>query len=128
MDEYHTRDIHKKWGSFKHHIERMIKEHVPKKRSRSKESPPWFTRTIKRTVKRIPRAYNNTKKNKKKEVWQWYNILHKEVHKSIRKYINNILTDSLQSKNPKPFWRYIKAQNEEHWCGSSEGPRDTLQH
>ena len=106
------------WEAFKTHLKVTMEKSVPSKRPRSRDSPLWFTPSIKHIVNHKQRAYNKAKRSGKEEDWLSYNILQKEVHRALRKgrwtYVDNILTENLTNRNPKPFWQYIKSQKQEN--------------
>ena len=60
------------------------------------------------------RRFKRAKKSKKARDWERY-VAHKKATDSALKavwwdYLNGILQTSLEEKNTKPFYRYIKAQ------------------
>ena len=63
------------------------------------------------------RLYNKAcKKHSWQEFWVFQRRTTAALRVARRDYINNILVESLETKDNKPFWRYIKSQRQEI-CG-----------
>ncbi len=101
-------------------INDLMSKYVPQKRSSSHRNVPWMNRSLKQLCKRKQRLYNNARKKRTLESWERFKAHQRLTTTSLRKarqeYINNILTESLEKNDSKPFWRYIKAQRQEN-CG-----------
>ena len=87
---------------------------------------PWDLRnitshgSIKRSVEcaeKKQRLFNKAKRSSKSRDWSAYKSLKKDTSKALRRahwqYVNNILLEGLQSKNSKPFWRYVKSKRQD---------------
>jgi len=113
-DKWQGRPVEKNWELLKNHINAMLKKHIPSKLSSQKHQNPWLTTPIKKAIRKKNKLYFKARKTHNKDLWTKYKAAKQQVQKQIRKaefdYINNILEESLKSKNPKPFWRYIKAK------------------
>ena len=99
-----------------------IKTDVPSKFTKKRTDQPWLSRELKRRCRRKQRLYNKWKKMKSKNkscaaARENYKKIHQETNtllsKARNQYINNILTEGLENKTQKPFWRYIKSQRTE---------------
>ena len=106
------------YKTFKNFMEKVIKDNVPSKLLRSaKKNLPWITQGIRRMCRKKQRLFNKAKNSHKDKDWKTYKSLKKDTLKAIRRahwqYVNNILMDSLENKDPKPFWRYIKAKKQD---------------
>ena len=82
-----------------------------------------FNRGLKRMCKVKRRRFKRAKKSKKATDWERY-VTHKKATASALKaarwdHLNGILQTSLEEKNTKPFYRYIKAQKNDNFGVSS---------
>ena len=101
------------------HIEKIIANDIPTKITKPSFDQPWISRELKRKCRKKQRLYSKWKKGKgnKKDAREAYKKFHNEVGMELRKarnsYIAGILTEGLESKSQKPFWRYIRSQRTE---------------
>ena len=100
-----------------------MKEHIPNKLTSTRTNLPWFNRGLKRMCKVKRRRFNRAKKSKKSRDWEKY-VAHKKATASALKaarwdHLNGILQTSLEEKNTKPFYRYVKAQKNDNFGISS---------
>ena len=99
------------------HIKKMLKEHVPSGWSRTSNSLPWISPSIRRQCKKKQRMYNKARKTKKSEHWAKYKVIASETRKQIKQahwqHLNRILESAQEDKNPKPFWQYVKSQQQD---------------
>ena len=74
------------------------------------------------SVKKKQRLYNKAKKNRSSQDWDMFKSCQSNCVAALRtarwNYINNILSDTIETGNTKPFWRYVKSQKQER-CGVS---------
>lgn len=61
--------------------------------------------------------YNKARKSKKHEHWAKYKEIAKETKKQIKQahwqHLNRILESAQEDNNPKPFWQYVKSQQQD---------------
>ena len=100
-----------------------MKVHIPNKLTSTRTNLPWFNRGLKRMCKVKRRRLKRAKKSKKARDWERY-VAHKKATASALKaarwdHLNGILQTSLEEKNTKPFYRYIKAQKNDNFGVSS---------
>ena len=100
------------WSTFKNTLTESIDKHIPSKMSYSLCNLPWLNGKLHRQLKRKRRLY---KKAKETNNWTIYKFIPKTCRRSMRKaeweYINNTITQGLQTNNSKPFWKNIKSRN-----------------
>ena len=117
IENLNAANVQHNWNKLKSHLTSMMNKYIPTKKSRSRNTIPWFTNTIKRLVNRKQRLYNKARKSNIVADWDQYKSVQKNVQKSLRharwEYINNILLDSLKEHDSKPFWKYIKSQKQD---------------
>ena len=97
-------------------ITQLISKHVPQKLASICRNVPCMTRSLRRMCRKKQRLYN---KASKKHSWQEFSFQRRTtaaLRAARRDYINNILVESLETKDNNPFWRYIKSQRQEI-CG-----------
>lgn len=67
--------------------------------------------------KKKQRLFNKAKRSHKTKEWQEYKTHKKSALQAIMRahwrYINTILLQGLESKDTKPFWDYIKSQQQD---------------
>ena len=75
------------------------------------------------------RLYNKARKSGKSQDWSAFREVKKSIKKSLNTahwdYINNILSDSLNNNDSKPFWNYNKAKKQDN-VGISPLKRDAV--
>ena len=93
-------------------IKEIIKEQVPSKKSKSKQSYPWITPEVKDVLRKRDRAYVAATRTRSPQQWNKFKELRQTAKNAIRKshqnYIANLIDTDLQ-ENQKPFWSYIKS-------------------
>ena len=101
------------------HIEKIIAKDIPTKLTKPRCDQPWINRELKLKCRKKQRLYIKWRKAKgnKKEAREAYKKFHHQVSIDLRKarnnYVAGILTEGLERKSQKPFWRYIKSQRTE---------------
>ena len=127
LPEHGTRSVDKNYTvytMFKEFIALTMKEHIPNKLTSTLTNLPWFNRGLKRMCKVKRRRFKGAKKkSKKSRDWERY-VAHKKATASALKaarwdHLNGILQTSLEEKNTKPFYWYIKAQKNDNFGISS---------
>ena len=112
----------KQWDEIERHLADVIKKHVPSKISKTRTDQPWITTELRRKCRKKQRLYNKWKRLKAKgkpcdRARKTYKNYHKSTNQHLQKsrvrYINNILSDGMETNSNKPFWRYIKSQKTE---------------
>ena len=93
-------------------IEEIIEEEIPSKMTKSKQTYPWITPSVKKAQKRRDRLYAKAKKTRSPKLWKKFKEYRQKAKEEIRSshtsYIQDMIGESLQ-ENPKPFWSYIKS-------------------
>jgi exonuclease III len=110
--------VQENWSKFKAHLTCIMNRYIPSKTVKNNQRLPWFNNSIKRVIRKKQRQYNKAKRTKKDVEWAKYrslqNLASKMMKKSRLDYINNMLTESVESKNNKPFWKYIRSQKQDN--------------
>lgn len=108
--------VEENWQSFKNKLQELTNKHIPQKTIRDRHDIPWMSRSIKRTIRKKGRLYNNAKKSNKPEDWVKFRAARKLVKKELAKAHDEYLSDLLnipEHQPPKKFWNYIKQQRKD---------------
>ena len=117
-----TWSVDEQWDAIENHLNTMVSKFVPSKKSKSRTDQPWINTSLRRKCRKKQRLYNKWKKQKAqgrdcRSSRNAYQNYQKETNKLVKKahnrYINNVLSDGMNSNSNKPFWRYIKSQKTE---------------
>ncbi|KAJ8025928.1 Exosome complex component CSL4 [Holothuria leucospilota] len=102
---------------FNHVILKAMDQFIPSKLSSSRWKLPWITSTIKKSICKKKRLYRKAKYRNSSEAWNAFRKLRHHTDRTIRiakrNYIHDIIGESLQSNNTKPFWNFIKSKRQE---------------
>ena len=100
----------------------VINKYAPLKWASSRKNVPWPTHSIRCLRKKKQKLYNKAKKNHSPRDWDMFKSWQHNCVAALRtarwNYINNTLSDTIETGNTKPFWRYVKSQKQEI-CGMS---------
>ena len=112
LANFENTDVNGNWEKFKKGIFKIADTHIPSKMTSTRFNLPWFDRKLKKMTRKKQRLYNKAKKSKKAEDWASLKLFKKKTQAEIKSahtgYIKGVLDKSLEDKNPKPFWSYIK--------------------
>ena len=90
---------------------------IPNKMSSSNYNLPWVDGPIRRAIRRKQRLNNKAKRTGKPEAWDTFKTLRRTTDRNIRRaykrYVSEVIGDSLSSKNTKPFWNFVKSKRQE---------------
>ena len=110
--------INKMWEKFKKGIFEIMEKNIPSKLTSSRQNLPWINNKLRRIIKKKHKLYIKARNSGKKEDWDRYRLHKRFTQKTLRQahwdHVNNILEDSLQKGNRKPFWKYIKAKKKDN--------------
>ena len=118
MKKAQGRSVNENYAEFAKFITDVATLHIPTKQSSTQNDLPWFSRELKRMCrKKKRRRIRAVNKSQKKDDWDDYLAYQKTVNEAQTdahwNYVNNILQNSLEEKNSKPFWKYIKSKRNE---------------
>ena len=100
-----------KWNWFQQKVHNIMDTFVPHKVTSSRYSLPWFSRALRRQVRKKQRLYNIAKASHRRSDWDIYNNFRRQVQKSLRAAKSRYVTSTLETAfldKPKVFWNYIK--------------------
>ena len=86
--------------------------------SSSRNNLPWLNQNLKKMIKKKQKLYNKAKKSSNPDDNEIFKTHKKatalKIKKAHKDYVENILNKSLEDKNPKPFWNYIKQKRRDN--------------
>ena len=104
-------------------MEGILAVNIPSKLSNSRHNFPWININLKRLIRKKGRRFKKAKKSGMDEDMARYfdieQMVKRELRDAERVYVNDILQNSLESGNNKPFWKYVKSQKQETFGISS---------
>ena len=111
-------DINQVWEKFKETLLDSMDKHIPKKRTKQRDSYPWITPEIRKKIKRRDRLSKIKKKRPSQETEIKFKECRREVKRLLRKeywnYVCNLFEEHEGEVNERPclkrFWTYIKHQ------------------
>ena len=131
LEEAPSLSVNQRYSKLTSFLEELISKHVPQKLKSTRRNVPWMTRKLHRLCRKKQRLFNKAKKNHSPRVWEDYRSLQRRITSALRKaridYINNILVDSLEAKDNKTLFRFLKSQGQEN-CGVSSLKHDGILH
>ena len=120
LQECDTRKIEENYSHIENHLKSVMNNEklLPRKMTRTRMDLPWFSSELKRMCKRKRRLFNRAKKTGHPQHKKLYSEAQKSTQSALKKarwqYLNNILQTSLEERNNKPFWSYIRSQQQDN--------------
>ena len=111
-------DINENWTLFKRNLTTLMDKHIPSKTTTTRYSVPWLNTTLKRMTNKKKRLYKKFKKSKQTTDKQTY-VKHKQktqhaIRDAHNNYVKTILENSMDNKDPKKFWKYVKQRRQDN--------------
>ena len=117
-----SQPVEDNYKSFQDFIKEIIDTYVPSKMSSVRWNVPWCTPAINRICRKKQRLYNKYRESHRPRDWEAFKVHQRATVVALRsarwQYIGGMLNDGLESRNHKPFWRYVKSQRQDN-CGVS---------
>ena len=87
--------------------------------STSRFTLPWLSNELRKKIDKKNKLYTKAKTKNNVADWESYlklkHLVQKETRKTHWDYEGQILQDSLDNKETKTFWKYIKSKKQEKW-------------
>ena len=107
-------DVNTLWTTFKDRLQSSIDKNIPTFMLKTRHSLPWITPQLKRMLKKKQRLF---KKARSSRNWSGYREFQKHCRRELRRaewqFINGKISEGLEQKDNKPFWRFIKARKQD---------------
>ena len=117
LSQHESRSVDENYNIINDHITNIMETHVPSKQSRSANKTPWLTTSVKRVCRKKQRLFNRARRTHKPSHWERYKAHKRDTLRAVRRarwsYVNDIVHLSLDSRDSKPFWKYIKSQRQD---------------
>ena len=114
--------VNEKWLRLKSILMDCLNKFVPTKLTSKRQNLPWLNKSLRKAIRKKARLYNRAKTSKRPDLWAKYKLQKRDTQRNLRRarwsFINDKLLTSLETRNSKPFWRYIKSQRQDR-CGVS---------
>ena len=114
--------VNEKWLRLKSILMDCLNKFVTTKLTSKRQNLPWLNKSLRKAIRKKARLYNRAKTSKRPDLWAKYKLQKRDTQRNLRRarwsFINDKLLTSLETKNSKPFWRYIKSQRQDR-CGVS---------
>jgi hypothetical protein len=81
QNNQNTLNVEDMWDKFKTTITALVKDHIPHKTAKSKDSQPWINNDIRKLIKRRDRLYKKSKKTGNQTINKKYKeTKHVKIH------------------------------------------------
>ena len=109
-----TRTVKENHTVFIEYMEGILAINIPSKLLNSRHNLPWININFKILIRKKGRRFKKAKKSGMDENRARYldikQMVKRELQDAERVYVNGILQNGLESRNNKPFWKYVKSQ------------------
>ena len=83
------------------------------------ETLPWLSKSLLASIRKKASLYSKAKPTNKADLWAKYKLCKWQTQRAIRSarwsFLKNFLnlSESLEQKNSKPLWHYIKSKRQD---------------
>ena len=113
-----TVSVDESWRTFKEGMLGIMNKLIPSKLSTKRYNLPWLNRSLKKLIKKKHKLWSKARRTKSDSDWDRYRKHKSHTQKVTRaahqKYISNILEESMEHNDTKPFWHYIKSKRKDN--------------
>jgi hypothetical protein len=95
------------WVKLKDRIANLVETHVPKRRPRNKNRPPWLSQDILREIRRRKRMWTRDKEKANKDEYKAQDKKTRNMIRAAKKKFERRLADG-GGQNKRPFYAYVK--------------------
>ena len=112
-----SRSVNKNWLKLKSILNQCLNKYIPTKMTSPRENVPWLSRSLLASIRKKTSLYSKAKRTNKADLWAKYKLCKWQTQRAIRSarwsFLKNKLSESLEQKNLKPLWRYIKSKRQD---------------
>ena len=112
------RSVEDNWDLLADHLKTTQEKHIPTKLTSTRYNVPWINGDVKKMIRKKRRMYNKSKRTGKSEHKAAYKLFQNKTRDELRKahwtYVNGILLDGLEQGDVKPFYSYVKSQQQDN--------------
>ena len=106
---FDQKNVEGSWQAFLDIIDKLMREHIPKKGEKKCKSQPWVDHEVKTALKEKNRAWKTYKNNKSEQLWTNFKSIRNSTNRLIKRkklaYEHSLANDI--KLNPKKFWNYL---------------------
>ena len=103
--------MNENWLKLKSILNQCLDKFIPTKMTSPRENLPWLSKSLLAYIRKKASLYN------KADLWAKYKLCKRQTQRAIRSarrsFLKNIFSESLEQKNSKPLWRYIKSKRQD---------------
>ena len=108
-----SRSVNGNWLKLKSILNQCLDKFIPTKMTSPLENQPWLSKSLLASIRKKASLYSKAKRTNKADLWAKYKLCKRQTQRAIRSarwsFLKNKLSESLEQKNSKPLWRYIKS-------------------
>ena len=102
--------VQDKWDLLEGELKRLMKQHIPTKKSRNRRQLPWFDRSLRRLTRKKQRLYNKAKASRRDNDWEKYRDCCHQTRRALNRARQEFITNKLKNDmtdDPKAFWTFV---------------------
>ena len=111
------RSIEANWKLFSDHLKCTQSKHIPSKLTSTRYNVPWLSGKVKKMCRKKRHLYRKAKKSDDPVHKSAFKKLQNETRDALRaahwKYVNGVLMEGLERGDTKPFYGYVKSQQQD---------------
>ena len=112
-----SRSVNENWLKLKSILNQCLDKFIPTKMTSPRENLPWLSKSLLASIRKKASLYSKAKRTNKADLWAKYKLCKRQTQRAIRSarwsFLKNKLSESLEQKNSKPLWRYIKSKRQD---------------
>ena len=112
-----SRSVNENWLKLKSILNQCLDKFIPTKMTSPRENLPWLSKSLLASIRKKTSLYNKAKRTNKADLWAKHKLCKRQTQRAIRSarwsFLKNKLSESLEPKNSKPLWRYIKSKRQD---------------
>ena len=114
-----SRSVNENWFKLKSILNQYLYKcrPIPTKMTSPQENLPWLSKSLLASLQKKTSLYSKAKHTNKADLWAKYKLCKRQTQRAIRSarwsFLKNKLSESLEQKNSKPLWRYIKSKHQD---------------
>lgn len=109
-----TRTVDENWNVFKNALNAIVKSNIPHKTYKGYKGAPWFNNELKKMARKKEKLYARAKSSGNDALRIKHNDYQDIVNKAIRAAKREHVSEVVNSKDPKKFWRYVRSNRKDN--------------
>ena len=112
-----SRSVNENWLKLKSILNQCLNKFIPTKMTSPRENLPWLSKSLLASIRKKTSLYSRAERTNKAYLWAKYKLCKRQTQRAIRSarwsFLKNKHAESLEQKNSKPLWRYIKSKRQD---------------